>query len=171
MSEKKLTFGEALDRLNQHCHPAGYHVSMHRTELLPLEASNTPHDIIKQTYDWRFQEPDKEEYTITLTAENVKYIGRAIEVYTEALCELHIKTHLEDIVKKMCERTWVFTFGCGHEHEGHYVKIKGTFEEARAKMFERYGNAWAFQYSEEAWEEAVKSGTAHETELQEEPEK
>lgn len=50
----------------------------------------------------------------------------------------------------MSEKTWVFTFGSGHEHEGHYVKIKGTFEEARAKMFERYGTAWAFQYSDEA---------------------
>lgn len=47
---------------------------------------------------------------------------------------------------------WIFTFGCGHEHAGKYVKIHGTFSEARQKMFDKYGEDWAFQYSEENWE-------------------
>lgn len=47
---------------------------------------------------------------------------------------------------------WIFTFGCGQKHAGHYVKISGTFAEARKKMFEKYGDEWCFQYSEEEWE-------------------
>lgn len=49
------------------------------------------------------------------------------------------------------EQWWYFTFGCGQKHARHYVKIFGTFDEARKKMFERYGAEWAFQYSEEEW--------------------
>jgi hypothetical protein len=48
---------------------------------------------------------------------------------------------------------WYFTFGCGQPHEGHFVKIFGTFDEARAEMISRYGLAWAFQYSEKQWHE------------------
>lgn len=44
---------------------------------------------------------------------------------------------------------WYFTFGQGQEHAGHYVKIWGTFGEARTEMFNRYGSAWSIQYSEE----------------------
>ena len=46
---------------------------------------------------------------------------------------------------------WIFTFGYGQQHEGMYVKIYGTFESARRKMFERYGSEWAFQYNEKDW--------------------
>lgn len=46
---------------------------------------------------------------------------------------------------------YYFTFGFGQENAGHYVKIYGTYGEAREKMFERYGSKWAFQYSEEQW--------------------
>lgn len=47
---------------------------------------------------------------------------------------------------------WIFTFGSGQQHAGYYVKIRGTFDEARKKMFEKYGKDWGFQYSEEQWE-------------------
>lgn len=47
---------------------------------------------------------------------------------------------------------WVFTFGCGQEYEGKYVKIRGTFSEARRKMLDKYGKEWGFQYSENEWE-------------------
>lgn len=47
---------------------------------------------------------------------------------------------------------WIFTFGSGQEHEGKYVRIKGTYMSARQKMVEKYGTHWAFQYSEEEWE-------------------
>lgn len=54
-------------------------------------------------------------------------------------------------VKKEPSEWWYFTFGYGHQHEGYCVKIKGNFGEARTKMFEKYGNKWAFQYSEQEW--------------------
>lgn len=51
------------------------------------------------------------------------------------------------------EQYWIFTFGSGQLYAGYYVKIRGTFDEARAKMFEKYGDEWCFQYSEKKWEE------------------
>lgn len=42
---------------------------------------------------------------------------------------------------------WYFTFGFGQPHENCYHKIKAeNSEEARKKMFERFGAKWAFQY-------------------------
>lgn len=49
------------------------------------------------------------------------------------------------------EEWWVFTFGCGHPHAGYYVKIKGSFDEARKKMFQKYGAKWGLQYSWDEW--------------------
>lgn len=46
---------------------------------------------------------------------------------------------------------WVFTFGFGQPSAGHCVRIKGTFDEARAKMFKKYGTEWSMQYSAEEW--------------------
>lgn len=51
---------------------------------------------------------------------------------------------------------WIFTFGCGQKHAGKYVKIRGTFDSARRKMFDKYGYDWSIQYSEEEWEK-IKS--------------
>ena len=51
------------------------------------------------------------------------------------------------------EQYWIFTFGVGQEHGGKYVRIKGTYREAREKMCNKYGNKWAFQYPEEEWDE------------------
>ena len=48
---------------------------------------------------------------------------------------------------------WTFTFGCGQEHDGTYVKIYGTFDSTRNTMFERYGSEWAFQYNEAEWKD------------------
>lgn len=47
---------------------------------------------------------------------------------------------------------WIITFGYGQEHEGKCVKIKGSYGEARAKMVDKYGIRFAFQYSEAEWE-------------------
>lgn len=45
---------------------------------------------------------------------------------------------------------WYFTFGTDERGlQNSYVKIEGTFDEAREKMFEAFGDQWAFQYSEE----------------------
>ena len=51
---------------------------------------------------------------------------------------------------------WVFTFGSGQQYAGHYVKFSGTWDEARQKMFDTYGEEWSMQYSEEEWEDWVK---------------
>ena len=70
---------------------------------------------------------------------------------------------LEELCDMMCnnrppkekEQWWVFTFGSGQEHAGYYVKIRGTYITARSKMFEKYDNKWAFQYSWKEWEDML----------------
>jgi hypothetical protein len=44
--------------------------------------------------------------------------------------------------------SWLFSWGFGHEHPNRYVRIEGTYEEARREMVRRYGRRWAFQYPE-----------------------
>lgn len=46
---------------------------------------------------------------------------------------------------------WIFTFGYGQKFAGKYVLVIGTYESARQKMIDHYGLEWAFQYSEEQW--------------------
>ena len=70
----------------------------------------------------------------------------------------------EDLCAAMCDNVvpeepigwWVFTFGSGQKHEGYLVKIQGTRNSARKKMFENYGEDWAFQYSLEEWGEWLR---------------
>lgn len=64
------------------------------------------------------------------------------------------------------EEYWVFTFGLGHENGGHYVKIYGSYYEARDKMINKYGTGWAFQYSESEWNKLKSIGHATETLLE-----
>lgn len=47
------------------------------------------------------------------------------------------------------EQDWFFTFCGNHEHCNGYVKIHGTYTEARKKMWGRFGEKWAFQYNAE----------------------
>ena len=56
----------------------------------------------------------------------------------------------------MEKQLWIFTFGSGQKHGGHFVKIYGTFEEARSEMIAKYGTEWGFQYTEEEWNDYVK---------------
>ena len=43
---------------------------------------------------------------------------------------------------------FIFTFGCGQKHAGHFVRIRADgYEQARAEMFERFGEEWAFGYT------------------------
>ena len=65
---------------------------------------------------------------------------------------------------------WVFTFGVGHKHGGHYVRIKGDYDAAREEMFRRFGGEWAFQYDAREWDEWEKDPVRSmflETELKE----
>ena len=67
------------------------------------------------------------------------------------------------------ERWWIFTFGYGQKHAGKYVKIWGTHDSARNKMFEKYGSEWSFQHSLEDWNNWIESKPGHvvaETELE-----
>ena len=57
----------------------------------------------------------------------------------------------------MKEQSWVCTFGQSTETYGDRANkavrvFANSYGEARQKMFERYGNKWAFQYSAEEWE-------------------
>lgn len=57
----------------------------------------------------------------------------------------------------MGEQYWIFTFGQSKEfygdRAGKAVRIfADSYGDARRKMFERYSNKWAFQYSAEEWE-------------------
>ena len=47
---------------------------------------------------------------------------------------------------------YYFTFGCDQKHEGEVQPIHANnMMVARNKMFELFGEAWAFSYSEEEW--------------------
>ena len=79
----------------------------------------------------------------------------SLEDMCDLMCDNYVREPDNDVIESEndVDETWVFTFGCGQKHEGKYVRIKGTYEEAREKMVEKYGLAWAFQYSEEEWSE------------------
>ena len=51
---------------------------------------------------------------------------------------------------------WIFTFGYGQKYQNHYVRIYGTFDSARQKMFDKYGSEWSFQYTEPEWNQWEK---------------
>jgi hypothetical protein len=47
---------------------------------------------------------------------------------------------------------WIFTFGFGQWHgarRNNFVRIHGTFMEARKEMFRCYGRQWSMQYPSE----------------------
>jgi hypothetical protein len=47
-------------------------------------------------------------------------------------------------------KEWVFTFGCGHPiFRGCYIKVFGTYQDARSSVVETFGTNWAFQYKSE----------------------
>jgi len=55
-------------------------------------------------------------------------------------------------------KKFYFTFGLGHKHEnGFHVIEAESRNEARDKMFERFGTEGAFEYSEEEWIKNVMS--------------
>lgn len=52
-------------------------------------------------------------------------------------------------------RDWYFTFGCGQEHAGYYVKITAPYNIARGIMFKKYGSKWSFQYGDNEYEDCI----------------
>lgn len=56
-----------------------------------------------------------------------------------------------------CKDYWICTFGCSRDiygdNAGKAVKIyASSYGEAREKMFKKYGDKWAFQYSAKDWD-------------------
>ena len=64
------------------------------------------------------------------------------------------------------ETDWIFTFGEDQPHEGKFVRIHGTFGQARREMIRMFGDEWAFQYHIDDWNFLVEEGRATETELE-----
>lgn len=99
-----MTVERAIQQLNdQHCHKMGVHVCQHPMEYLPRElaSSNTPYNLMRQTYDWRCDLPKKDTYTVTLTAEDVRFLANAVEIYDRVMSDLHIAPHLGAFMKMM----------------------------------------------------------------------
>lgn len=77
-------------------------------------------------------------------------MGITVEINSlEEMCDMMC----DNVIPEKKQEWWIFTFGSGQEHEGKYVRIKGTYFTAREKMFDRYGEKWGFQYSEKEWED------------------
>lgn len=104
------TVGEVIEMINQKIHKRNFHVAKINMDLIPEgtnEENNTSHDLMAQTYDWRFAGkvdgidlPSRDEvYHVDLTADNVAYIGRALEVYDRLHFEVRIKPMLEKMIK------------------------------------------------------------------------
>lgn len=76
---------------------------------------------------------------------------------------------MEEMCAAMCDNVipeekpgwYYFTFGAGQQHAGQYVKIYGTYDSARTKMFNKYGAEWAFQYSEAKWDDWLRKKPAY----------
>lgn len=72
--------------------------------------------------------------------------------------------NMEDLCSMMCdnnvpkekEQWWIFTFGSGQKYSGKFCKVYGTFNSARQKMFDHYGDNWAFQYTLDEWGEWLR---------------
>lgn len=54
-------------------------------------------------------------------------------------------------VHEMIDRPWYFTFKFGHKYAHRYVKIEGSFIDARKKMSEYFGDDFSFQYTESSF--------------------
>lgn len=100
------TVGEAVEMLNEtHLHPQGFHLFFVRDELIDDGSGDgdPPYTLMRQTYDWRFDRPDKPEYTVTLSAADMEYIGKAMEVYHEACYTRHLEPALRRLIKSLGE--------------------------------------------------------------------
>ena len=102
-----MTVQDALDEINKALHLKGAHAEFVTDQYLTEEMcnSNTPHNLMSQSFDWRydFVKPTKDEYTVKLTVDDIRYIGNAIEVYEKFLFGRFIKPSLNTIIKKMGE--------------------------------------------------------------------
>jgi hypothetical protein len=74
----------------------------------------------------------------------------------------HASLHLEKVLAFLYElsqepyvefQNFYFTFGVGDEENSkHFIKFAASsYNEAREMMLKRFGNKWAFQYTEKEW--------------------
>lgn len=99
-----MTVKDAIRQLNDdYCHPAGMHLTMVRLDLTPedLASVETEHDLMQQTYDWRYRQPERERYYVVLSAKDMQYIGNALEIYGNIMSELHVEPKLKELIEKM----------------------------------------------------------------------
>lgn len=59
-----------------------------------------------------------------------------------------VEEKTERKITELLSRPWYFTFKFGHKYQANYVRIEGTFIEARKKMYEYFGSGFSFQYDE-----------------------
>lgn len=59
------------------------------------------------------------------------------------------------------QNNWYFTFGNGQPYYGYFIKLYGTFNEARQKMVNAFGLKWSMQYSEKEWLNPKKETTIY----------
>lgn len=98
-----MTIKSIIKQLNdEHCHPAGYHLSMLRMDLMPEDLADveTDHNFREQTYP-QYWNPEKDGFVVTLSDEDVKYISNALEVYNGIMSELHVEPKLKELIEKM----------------------------------------------------------------------
>lgn len=94
------TVKDALDMLNGVLHPQGFHCDKIELEYLPEEMANdnTVADVLRQSYDGRFYQPEKDSYTLLMTADNMRYLWNAINVYEGLIFRMYLKPNLEKII-------------------------------------------------------------------------
>lgn len=88
----------------------------------------------------------KEEHPLACLHINQGSADAAAEQYSEEF------EKAKKPLPKVEAEDWFFTFCGNHEHRNGYVKIHGTYYEARKEMVRRYGQEWAFQYDAKAFE-------------------
>jgi len=81
--------------------PQGFHLFYVRDELIGEGTGDTLHNLIKQTYDCRYREPPAETFTVTLTAEDVAVLGRALEVLNDAFVSRHLEPAILNMAVKI----------------------------------------------------------------------
>lgn len=58
-----------------------------------------------------------------------------------------VKVAVDTTPAPVDDREYIFTFGCGQQHENGFYAIEADNPaEARARMFEVFGSKWSMQY-------------------------
>lgn len=102
------TVKDAFAALNETLHPNGFHAAMVPLNMMDYNdlfggegSGDAPHHLMTQTYDWRFGgKPDKDKYTVKLSAKDMEYMGRALELY-HRVCFDRYEKEMKEVFKNM----------------------------------------------------------------------